>query len=332
MTQILDRAKSYVKRNFIDSWKVQIGQYPVGDRYPTFIIAEIGINHNGSVEVAKKLIDATKDAGAQAVKFQKRTVSVVYTAEELAKPRAVDRTLLENAVKRGVLSKEAVKRLQDSNFENSTNGDLKYALEFTPKEYKEIMEYAKQKGIVAFASPWDEESVDVLEEFDVPVHKIASASLTDWDLLKHLKSKGKPIIISSGMSTMEEVRKAMDILGDYNVILMHTVSTYPAEDEHLNLRVIETLKNEFPRVPVGYSGHERGVSNTVAAVAMGACVVERHITLDRAMYGSDQAASIEPKELKDLVDSIRRFEKARGDGVKRLVDVEEPVKKKLRRK
>jgi len=311
---------------------VRIAEIAVGKKQPCFFIAEIGINHNGSTEIAKRLINAAVEAGAQAVKFQKRTISVVYTAEELAKPRGVDRSVLENAVKRGVLSEEAVTRLTTSDFKDSTNGDLKYALEFNEREYRELFDYSKSKGLLCFASPWDVQSVDFLEKFNPPAHKIASATLTYVDLLDRVKQTGKPVILSTGMSTSEEVKTAVDRLAGIPLVLLHTVSTYPAQDEELNLRTIHKLRQTYPEIPIGYSGHEKGIATTVAAAALGAHVIERHITLDKTMFGSDQAASLEPQEFKQLIEGVRAIEKAHGDGVKRVLPSEVPILEKLRKK
>ncbi len=310
---------------------VYIGSIPVGRKHPSYIIAEVGINHNGDVEIAKKLIDCSVDAGCQAVKFQKRTVNVVYTEAELLKPREVNPDVLKNAVRRGVLSSEAVTRLEKSEYKESTNGDLKLALEFTYDEYVELKRYADERGIHLFASPWDEASVDFLEKLDVPAHKIASASLTDHGLLRRVRATGKPIILSTGMSTLGEIQEAVSVLGTENLILLHTVSTYPAENKNINLRIIPVLRNLYPTVPIGYSGHESGLAISVAATTLGAHVIERHVTLDRNMYGSDQKASIEPHELKELVHGIRSIETAFGDGEKRVIDEEVPIKEKLRR-
>lgn len=283
---------------------VKIADKFVGDGYPCFIIAEIGINHNGSVSFAKKMIDIAVATGCDAVKFQKRTVDVVYTKEELAKERK-------------------------SVFGN-TNGDLKRGLEFGVNEYKEIDEYCKEKGIIWFASCWDEGSVDFMEQFDIPCYKIASASLTDDKLLKHTKSKGKPILLSTGMSTMEEIRHAVSVLGEDNLIIYHCTSTYPSNAEEMNLRVIETFKHEFD-CPIGYSGHERGVTPSVLAVALGANSVERHITLDRTNWGSDQAASLEMAGLYHMVRDIRQTPILLGDGEKVVYPREIPIIEKLRR-
>lgn len=319
------------KKEKTSSNVVKIGNIPVSHDHPVFIIAEIGINHNGDVAIAKKLIDVAVEAGCNAVKFQKRSVSVVYSEAELQKPREVPPHIIASAIGRKVLSRDAVKRLIESNLAHTTNGDLKWALEFTASEYKEIDRYCKEKGILWFASPWDEESVNFLNEFDTPCYKVASASLTDAGLLKHIRSKKKPVILSTGMSTMSQIDKALSILGDKNVVVLHTVSTYPAENKDINLKAIHTLQKHFPTVVVGYSGHERGVGISVAAAVMGAAVIERHITLDRAMWGSDHAASLEPKGIELLVRDIRAFEEARGDGTKSVVSAEEPIIAKLRR-
>lgn len=311
---------------------VKIGNKEIGENNPCFIVAEIGINHNGSLELAKKLIDAAISAGCDAVKFQKRTVHTVYSEAELMRPREVPPFIISAAIQRKVLPSDAVIRLVNSNLVETTNGDLKRALEFTKEEYGEIDRYCKEKGIIWFASPWDEESVDFLEQFNPPCYKIASASLTDSGLLAHVRSKGKPVILSTGMSTMEQIKRAVEILGKENLVLLHCTSTYPADHNDINLRAIHTLKKEFPDVPIGYSGHERGISVSVNAVAMGACLVERHITLDRTMWGSDQAASLESKGMAMLVRDIRAFESARGDGIKVVAAAEEPILAKLRRK
>lgn len=285
---------------------VKIGTSSIGPGQPCFIVGEIGINHNGDLDIAKRLIDAAADSGCDAVKFQKRTVDVVYTPEDLAK-------------------------LRESPW-GKTNGDQKRGLEFGREQYAAIDEHCRARGILWFASPWDEGSVDFLEQFDPPCHKIASASLTDDGLLRHIRSKDRPVILSTGMSTMDEVDHAVGVLGKQDLVLMHTVSTYPAENKDLNLRVIQTLAKRFPDVPIGYSGHERGTTLSVNAVALGACMIERHITLDRTMYGSDQAASLEPVGLKLMVDKIRALETALGNGEKRVLPEEVPIKQKLRRK
>ncbi len=284
--------------------EIKIGNQMVGDGHACYVVAEIGINHNGDIDIAKRLIDVAAAAKCNAVKFQKRTIEVVYSAEELARPR-------------------------ESPF-GTTNGDLKYGLEFGQEEYTEIDRYCKEKNIAWFASCWDEQSVDFIDQFDVPCYKIASASLTDDNLLRYTRSKGKPIMASTGMSTLEQIDHAVEVLGKEDLVIMHTTSTYPAYYEELNLRVIPLLRQRYS-VPVGYSGHETGLSTSIAAMSIGACAVERHITLDRAMWGSDQAASVEPQGFTHLVRDIRLVETAMGDGVKRVIEREVPIMKKLRR-
>lgn len=316
---------------------VKIGSREVGLGQPCLVIAEIGINHNGSVGVAKQLIDTAVEAGCEMVKFQKRTLDVVYSAEELAKPRVFDQSFLSHAAERSVaygyevLGEQALARLA-SDPEGTTNGDLKRILEFNEPEYRELDAYCRERGIMWCASPWDEASADFLEQFNPVCYKLASASITDRGLLEHVRRKGKPIILSTGMSTMEQIRNAMRILGTDNLILLHCNSTYPTPDEEENLRVIQTLQEEFPDVPIGYSGHGHGTVPSIATVALGACVIERHITLDRAMPGSDQSASLEPSGIKHLVYNVRRLEKALGDGVKRVTETEKSIAAKLRRK
>jgi N-acetylneuraminate synthase len=283
---------------------VQIANYLVGDEQPAFVIGEIGINHNGNLDIARNLISVAKNAGCNAIKFQKRTVDIVYTAEELAKPR-------ENPF-------------------GATNGDLKRGLEFGLEQYKEVDEYCREVEMLWFASAWDEPSVDFIDQFPVPAYKIASASLTDDALIKHTRDKGKPILLSVGMSTYEEIDHAVEVLGKEDLILLHTCSAYPARYSELNLRQIPALKARYG-VPVGYSGHETGIASSSAAVAMGACVIERHITLDRAMWGSDQAASLEPSGLSRLIRDIRLIEESFGTGEKFVQEREIPVMQKLRR-
>lgn len=284
--------------------EVKIGKKLVGGRNPAYVIAEIGINHNGDIDLTKKLIDVAVAAGADAVKFQKRTVDVVYTAEELARPR-------ENPF-------------------GATNGDLKRGLEFGYEQYAEIDRYCRAQGIDWLASCWDEASVDFIDQFNPPAYKIASASLTDDDLLRHHRTKGKPIILSTGMSSLEQIDHAVAVLGKDDLIILHATSTYPAHYEELNLRVIPVLAQQFD-VPVGYSGHETGIPSSVAAVAIGASVIERHLTLDRALWGSDHAASLEPNGFTRLIRDIRLIETSMGDGVKRVLEREKPVIEKLRR-
>jgi N-acetylneuraminate synthase len=283
---------------------MKIGAYEIGLKNPVFIMAEIGINHNGDLEIARKLIAAAKQAGCNAVKFQKRTIDVVYAKEELAAPR-------------------------ETPF-GKTNGDLKRGLEFSLEAYQEIDRFCKEQDILWSASPWDEASVDFLAAFNVPFYKIAAASLTDAGLLRKINAMGKPILMSIGMSELEEIDKAVALLDKNNLIIMHCVSQYPAEPENINLRVINTLQDRYGTL-VGYSGHELDTIVSVAAVAMGACVVERHFTLDRAMWGSDHKASIEPNEMDTMAKSIRLLERTLGDPIPRCLAVEVPVKAKLRR-
>jgi N-acetylneuraminate synthase len=283
---------------------IKISGQTIGSSQPCYVVAEIGINHNGDLSLAKRLIDVAVAAGCNAVKFQKRTVDVVYTKAELDRPR-------------------------DSPF-GTTNGELKRGLEFGAIEYGEIDAHCRSKGIIWFASPWDEASVDFLERFNVPCHKVASACLTDDNLLRHIRETRKPVILSTGMSTMEQIDHALEVLGRNDLLLLHATSTYPAHYEELNLRVIPELAKRYG-LPVGYSGHETGIASSVAAVALGAVMIERHLTLDRAMWGSDQAASLEPNGMTRLMRDIRLVETALGDGHKRLLERERPIMQKLRR-
>ncbi|WP_424183776.1 N-acetylneuraminate synthase family protein [Actinokineospora sp. G85] len=282
-----------------------IGGRLVGAGHPAYVVAEAGINHNGDVELAKRLVDVAADAGADAVKFQKRT-------PEIATPPSMRDTRRETP------------------WGEMSYLDYRYRVEFDEEQYADIARHCDKRGIAWFASPWDVPSVEFLERFDVPTHKVASASLTDVPLLEALRDTGKPIICSTGMSTMEEVDAAVAVLGTERLVLLHATSTYPCPPEESNLRTIATLRERFPDVPVGYSGHERGLQVSVAAVALGACLVERHITLDRAMWGSDHAASLEPDGLRKLVRDIRVVETALGDGVKRVFPGEEKPRARLR--
>lgn len=284
--------------------KIKIGNRWVGDGEPCFIVAEVGINHNGDLDIARKLIAAATLAGCDAVKFQKRTIEVVYTPEELARPR-------------------------ESPF-GTTNRHLKYGLELDYAHYQAIDEYCQMHGILWYASCWNEASVDFIEQFNPPCFKIASASLTDDDLLRHHRRYGRPIILSTGMSTLEQIDHAVEVLGTEDLILMHCTSTYPSKLEELNLKGIQTLRDRY-KVPVGYSGHEVGLATSVAAATLQACMIERHITLDRAMWGSDQAASVEPQGFARVVRDIRATETAMGDGVKQVYESEISVMNKLRR-
>jgi len=285
---------------------VSIGSRVIGGGRPAYVIAEIGLNHNGDVDIAKRLIDVAARAGADAVKFQKRTPEI-STPEHM---RDVPR---------------------ETPWGTMSYLDYRRRVEFGRDEYVEIGDHATMQGLDWFASPWDVPSVAFLEELNVVAHKVASASLTDTELLIALRETGKPVILSTGMSTIEQIDRALDTLGTDRVVLMHATSTYPLEPEEANLRVISTLRDRYAGVPVGYSGHERGLQISLAAVALGAVAVERHITLDRTMWGSDHAASLEPTGLEHLVRDIRVIEKALGDGVKRVFDSERAPMAKLRR-
>ncbi len=286
--------------------ELRIGDKMVGDGHPTYVVAEIGINHNGDMDIAKALIDAAANAGCDAVKFQKRT-------PELAVPP------------------EMRDKMRDTPWGYISYMDYRERVEFGRDEYAEIDAYCKQKGVDWFVSCWDEPAVDFMEQFDPPAYKVASATMTDADMLRHLRATGRPIILSTGMSTMDQIQAAVDLLDMDNLMLTHTTSTYPCEPEELNLSMIRTLAERFP-CPIGYSGHEIGLQTTIAAVALGAALVERHITLDRAMWGSDQAASVEPHGFRRLVRDIRAVELALGDGQKRVYDSEKPSLQRLRRK
>jgi N-acetylneuraminate synthase len=285
---------------------VRIGDRAVGDGEPVFVIAEIGINHNGSLEIAKKLIDGAVLSGADAVKFQKRT-------PELCVPK--EQWLLE----------------RDTPWGRMTYIDYRRKVEFGEREYAAIDRHCRERGILWFASCWDEEAVDFMERFDPPCYKAASASLTDHELLRKKKATGRPLIVSTGMSTIEEVHAGVEAAGREGLLIAHATSTYPCPVDQLNLRMILTLKATYPECPIGYSGHETGLAPTWAAVTMGATFVERHVTLDRAMWGSDQAASVEIGGLMRLVSNIRDIERSLGDGVKRVYAGELPQLEKLRR-
>lgn len=284
---------------------VEIGGRPVGRGHPTFIIAEIGINHNGDLGIAKRLIDAAIAAGCDAVKFQKRTPELCVPPEQREVVRETPWGLM-------------------------TYLEYRHRVEFGYDEYREIDAHCRERGIVWFASCWDEPSVDFIEQFDPVCYKIASASLTDDALLRHINAKGRPMILSTGMSTMEEIRHAVSLLDPDRLLIAHSTSSYPCKPEELNLRMIQTLQQEFDCL-IGYSGHEVGLQTTLAAVVLGACFVERHITLDRAIWGSDQAASVEPHGFARLVRDIRVIEVAMGDGVKRVYESEMPTHNKLRK-
>jgi N-acetylneuraminate synthase len=285
---------------------VKIGDRLVGDGQPVYAIAEIGINHNGSVDIAKKMIDGAVQAGCDAVKFQKRT-------PEKCVPR--DQWDIE----------------RDTPWGRMTYMAYRHKVEFGVDEYKEIDRHCKAKGIHWFASCWDEDAVAFMEQFDTPCYKVASASVTDTVLLDALRATGRPVMLSTGMSTMEEIDAAVKRIDRDKLLIAHAVSLYPCDVKDLNLRMIQTLKGLYPEVPIGYSGHEVGLVPTFAAIALGATFIERHITLDRAMWGSDQAASVEVDGMHRLMVGVRDIEKSLGDGVKKVLEGELKQAKKLRR-
>ena len=285
--------------------KVSVGKKAIGAGEPVYIIAEIGINHNGDIEIAKQLMDVAVETGCDAVKFQKRTPEICVPEEQKSIPR-------------------------DTPWGTMTYFEYKKRIEFEQSEFEQIDTYAKKIGIDWFASPWDVPSVDFLESFNVPCQKIASACLTDSELLSAVNKTETTTILSTGMSSMPEIDKAVDLLNNVPLAIAQATSTYPAEASELNLRAIQTFAEKY-KVPVGYSGHERGLQVTIAAVALGAVFVERHITLDRSMWGTDHSASLEPEGLKRLVRDIRIVELALGDGEKKVYESEIPIRTKLRR-
>ena len=284
--------------------KMTIGNKIIGKGHPTFIIGEIGINHNGDLDIAKKLIDVASVSGCDAVKFQKRTPELCVPEEQ--------RNLM-----------------RETPWGNMTYMEYRNRIEFGDEEYNEINRYCKDKGMIWFSSCWDIPSVDFMERYNPECYKIASALLTDDDLLEYVNRKNRPIILSTGMSTMDGILHAVSLLDPERLLIAHCTSSYPSKPEELNLKMIKTLRKKFS-FPVGYSGHEAGLQTTYAAVVMGACFVERHITLDRAMWGSDQAASIEPPGLIRLVRDIRIIESAIGDGIKQVYPSENALIERLR--
>ena len=286
--------------------EVKIGKHIVGDGHSAYIIAEIGINHNGDIEIAKQMIDAAVHAGVDAVKFQKRTPEVCTPPDQQ-------------------------KQMRETPWGYITYLEYRHKVEIGEAGYREIDHHCRARGIPWFVSVWDEPAVDFMEKFDTPAYKIPSASLTDHNLLRHVRNTGKPIILSTGMSTMRQIKEAVALTGAENLVITHCTSTYPCEPEELNLRMIGTLRDEFPDCPIGYSGHEVGLVPSAVAVALGACMVERHLTLDRAMWGSDQAASVEPGGFERLVKYIRVTEQSLGDGIKHVYDSEMSSLRKLRR-
>ncbi|MBM3124046.1 MAG: N-acetylneuraminate synthase [Chloroflexi bacterium] len=286
--------------------EIQFGKRKIGDGHPAYIIAEVGINHNGDIGIAKKIIEAAVHAGADAVKFQKRTPEVATPPDQQG-------------------------QMRDTPWGYISYLEYRHKVEFNQEQYREIDHYCKERHIDWMVSVWDEPSVDFMQQFDTPAYKVPSASLTDHKLLRHVRNTGKPVILSTGMSTMAQIHKGVEIVGRDNLVIMHCTSTYPCEPEELNLKMIETLRREFPGNPIGYSGHEVGLVPSAIAVALGACSIERHITLDRAMWGSDQAASVEPSGFERLVKYIRVTEASLGDGVKKVYQSEQGSLKKLRR-
>ena len=284
---------------------LRFGQRTIGDGHPTYVVAEIGINHNGDLDIARRLIDAAADAGCDAVKFQKRTPELCVPDHQ-----------------RG--------QLRESPWGLITYMDYRHRVEFGLAEYLALIEHCALRSIDWFASCWDEVAVDFIECFEPIGYKIPSAALTDVGLLRRFRQTGRPLMLSTGMSTMAQIDAAVDAIGTEQLLLAHATSAYPCALDELNLKMIGTLRERFD-LPIGYSGHEVGLPTTLAAVCLGASFIERHITLDRAMWGSDQAASVEPHGLKRLVKNIRDIETAMGDGVKRVYDSEIPVIRKLRR-
>jgi len=278
----------------------------IGTGHPVYIIAEIGINHNGSLDNAKKMIEAAAAAGCNAVKFQKRT-------PELCVPK--DQWNIE----------------RDTPWGRMTYIDYRHKVEFTKEDYAEIDLFCRVQGIDWFASCWDEEAVDFIEQFNPPLYKMASASLTDHALIEKTKATGKPVMISTGMSTMQEITDGVNFIGLKNLLIAHSTSAYPCDPKELNLLMINTLQGMYPHTQIGYSGHETGLATTLAAIVLGATFVERHFTLDRAWWGSDQAASVEPQGMTRLVKDIRDIEIALGDGIKKVYDSELSARKRLRR-
>jgi N-acetylneuraminate synthase len=291
---------------------IEIGARRIGDGEPVYIIAEIGINHNGSLALAKKLVGGAKHAGADMVKFQKRNPEVCVPRDQWGVER-------------------------DTPWGRMSYIDYRYRVELSLDDYREIDRYCRELGIDWTASCWDEDSIDFMERFEPPFYKLASASLTDLPLLRKARGTGRPVMISTGMSTADEIRAAVQAAGPNGpegragLLIAHSTSTYPCKLEELNLRMIPTLKACYPGVPIGYSGHETGLAPSAAAVALGANFIERHITLDRAMWGTDQAASVEIGGFERLVHNIRDIELSLGDGVKRIYDSELASRQKLRR-
>jgi N-acetylneuraminate synthase len=284
---------------------VKIGNRLVGPGHPCYVIAEIGINHNGDLDVAKQLIQMSAEAGCDAVKFQKRTPELCVPLDQ-----------------RNIM--------RETPWGQMTYMDYRYKVEFDEKQYQELADFATKLNVHLFASPWDVESVDFMVKMKHPVIKIPSASITDIELLEKIALTKLPVIMSTGMSTVEQIDKAVSVLNKENLLIAHSTSAYPCDPKELNLRMIPVLSERY-KVPIGYSGHETGLQTTVAAVTLGACFVERHVTLDRAMWGSDQSASVEPPGVQRLVRDIRTVEEALGDGVKKVYESELKPMSRLRK-
>lgn len=283
---------------------IELGGRPVGEGHPTYVVAEIGINHNGDLDIAKRLIDAAKLAGVDAVKFQKRTPRLAVPDDQ----RAITR---------------------ETPWGPMSYLEYRERIEFGETEYREIDRYCRERNMSWFASVWDVPSVEFMEHFSPICYKIPSAALTNDALLSKVRSMNRVVVLSTGMSTMEEIRRAVSLLGTEKLILLHCTSTYPAKADEINLRMLDTLGKEFD-CPIGYSGHEVGLQIAYAAVALGAVMIERHITLDRAMWGTDQAASVEPWGFTRLMRDVRVIERAIGDGIKRVYESEKPIQRRLR--
>jgi N-acetylneuraminate synthase len=276
----------------------------IGENDPCFIIAEIGINHNGSLEIAKKLIDVASDAGCDSVKIQKRNPDICVPEHQ-----------------KGII--------RETPWGQMTYLDYKKKIEFKTDDCLKLKEYAEKKGLIFFASCWDADSVNEMNKINIDLFKIASASITDSNLLKAISKTKKPVIISTGMSTLQEIETAISYFDKSRIAILHTVSSYPSDNDEIDLNIMLSYKKKYNTV-IGYSGHEKGLQISIAAAALGAKVLERHITLDRSMWGTDQSASLEPRGLKELVRDVRIIEKCLGNGEKKILESEIPIRKKLR--
>jgi N-acetylneuraminate synthase len=307
-TQAISQAWQIYEKIFLEEKNplpIQIGNKLIGHSHPIFVVGEIGLNHVGDINICKRIIDMAVRSGCDAIKFQKRVP---------------EKCVPEN-------HKNVVR---ETPWGLMTYLDYRKKIEFGEPEYKEIDEYCKKKGIIWFASAWDVESVEFLENFNVPCYKIPSPSLTDKELLLKIKSTGKPRILSTGMSKLEQIKDAVEFLGEQNLIILHCNSSYPASEKELNLNVIKELRKNF-NCPIGYSGHEVGVFPSIVAMATGACIVERHITIDRSLYGGDQAASLEERGISIICREAKLIREYLGDGIKKVYESEEKIMKKLRK-